>query len=141
MSEILDKMRHDAEEIFQAGLKAVKPEGAINHFCTLEGSILTIDGQPFNLDSFDEIMILGAGKGGASMAKAMETMLGDRITRGLVVVKYDHLEELHTVRILEASHPVPMKTDTVRPVKYTVLPKKPASGRWSSALFPAAGRP
>lgn len=107
MSEKLSSMRRDAEEIFQAGLNAVMPAGAIAHFCRLEGDILTIDRKAFDLSSFEEIIVLGAGKGGASMAKAMEQLLGKRISRGVVAVKYDHLEELATIEIMEASHPVP----------------------------------
>ncbi|PID75798.1 MAG: glycerate kinase [Deltaproteobacteria bacterium] len=90
-----------------AGVGAVRPERAIGRFCRLEGQLLTIDGRPFHLDSFDEIVVLGAGKGGASMAKALEELLGKRITRGAIVVKYQHIEALSTVKILEAAHPVP----------------------------------
>ncbi|NOQ40938.1 MAG: DUF4147 domain-containing protein [Desulfuromusa sp.] len=100
------KHRH-AVDIFQAGLRAVAPGAAIKKFCQLDGEILTVAGQNYDLKLFDKIFVLGAGKAGASMAKAIEEIVGDRITEGLITVKYDHLEELKIIKIQEAGHPVP----------------------------------
>jgi len=41
------------------------------------------------------------------MARALEDVLGDRITDGLVSVKAGHVEPLRRVRLVEAGHPVP----------------------------------
>jgi hydroxypyruvate reductase len=77
----------------------------------LEGSTLYINGNvdpiEINLDPFTEIIILGAGKATAPMARAMEEILGDRLSAGLVVVKYGHTERLQTIVTVEAGHPVP----------------------------------
>ncbi len=96
-----------AVEIFQAGLLAVAPGPAIKSFCQLNDEILTVDGQDYDLGQFNKIFVLGAGKAGASMAKAIEEILGERISAGNINVKYDHLEELKIVKIQEAGHPVP----------------------------------
>jgi len=104
--ELLDK-RRDAIEIFQAGLQAVAPGEAIKKFCQLEGETLNVDGSNYNLSLFKDIFVLGVGKAGASMAKAVEEILGERITTGLITVKYGHLEELEKIKIQEAGHPVP----------------------------------
>ena len=104
--ELLEK-RRDAIEIFQAGLQAVAPGEAIKKFCQLEGETLNVDGSNYNLSLFKDIFVLGVGKAGASMAKAVEEILGERITTGLITVKYGHLEELEKIKIQEAGHPVP----------------------------------
>jgi len=44
----------------------------------------------FHLKDFDQICLVGAGKASAPMAQAIEEILGDRITRGLIVTKYGH---------------------------------------------------
>jgi len=90
-----------------AGLQAVAPGPAIKHFCQLDGDLLTVDNQKYDLNQFEKIFVLGAGKAGASMAKAIEEILGNRISAGIITVKYDHLEELERVKIQEAGHPVP----------------------------------
>ena len=41
------------------------------------------------------------------MAQAVETVLGERISAGLVVVKTDHSAPTTRVEIVEATHPVP----------------------------------
>ena len=107
MSDTLSIARNHVIEIFRAGLDAVMPVGAINLCCSLNGNKLMIDGREFDLDSYEHIVVLGAGKGGASMAKAIEGLLGDRISEGLVAVKYGHLEQLGKIRLMEAAHPVP----------------------------------
>ena len=53
------------------------------------------------------IIVVGAGKASARMAKAAEEALGDRITDGILVVKHGHTERLGSIRQIEASHPVP----------------------------------
>ena len=41
------------------------------------------------------------------MARAMEDLLGNRITKGLVVVKYGFTDELSYTETVEADHPLP----------------------------------
>ncbi|RLB69492.1 MAG: glycerate kinase, partial [Deltaproteobacteria bacterium] len=107
MKEQLSDKRRDAVDIFQAGLQAVAPGAAIKKFCQLDADILTVAGQKYDLSQFNNIFVLGAGKAGASMAKAIEDIIGDQITEGLITVKYDHLEKLKKIKIREAGHPVP----------------------------------
>jgi glycerate 2-kinase len=99
--------RQRAIEIFQAGLQAVDPVVAVKNFCQLTGSVLQIDGIDYDLDQFENILVIGAGKAGASMARAMEDILGERISEGVITVKYGHVAELKKIKIQEAGHPVP----------------------------------
>jgi glycerate 2-kinase len=107
MTSQLSQKYKNAEAIFQAGLQAVAPGPAIKSFCKVTGETLTVDGQSYDLRQFQKIFVLGAGKAGASMAKAIEEILGERISEGVISVKYGHLEELQKIRIQEAGHPVP----------------------------------
>ena len=107
MSEKLAKSRQHAAEIFQAGLSAVAPGAAIKAYVKCEDQNLRVDGRDYDLTNFDQIFVIGAGKAGSSMAKAIEDILGERITKGLITVKYGHLEDLSIIKIQEAGHPVP----------------------------------
>lgn len=107
MKEQLVNTREDASKIFQSGLQAVAPGGAIKRFCQLDDEILKVDGQSYDLNQFKQIFVLGAGKAGASMALAIEDILADRITKGIITVKYGHLEKLQYVKTYEGGHPVP----------------------------------
>ncbi|WP_028583769.1 glycerate kinase type-2 family protein [Desulfogranum mediterraneum] len=107
MTGKLDQLRRDAVAIFQAGLAAVAPGAAIRRFCQLEEGVLRVNGKSYPLDAFNRVVVLGTGKGGASMAKAMEELLGEHISEGLITVKYRHLEQLSTIELIEAGHPLP----------------------------------
>ncbi len=107
MTDQLVNKFENAKAIFQAGLQAVAPGPAIKNLCSVTDETLTVDGLHYDLRQFDKIFVLGAGKAGASMAKAIEDILGERISAGIITVKYGHLEELQKIRIQEAGHPVP----------------------------------
>lgn len=94
-------------KIFQAGLQAVDPVEAIIRHVTLNDNALIISGRQFNLKDYDRILVVGAGKAVAPMAKAVEDLLGDRISDGVIVVKDDHGLPLKKIKVCEASHPVP----------------------------------
>ena len=105
--EILERMRREARDIFYEGLAAVDPETCIHRCCSIQGPVLKIEDKTYDLDRFTKIFVLGAGKAGASMARAVEALLKDRITAGLVIVKYGHVRPLKHIRLAEAGHPVP----------------------------------
>ena len=100
-------LKKEARQIFEAGLRAVDPNEAVKRSLTLEGNTLLLGEQELDLEDFEGIWAIGAGKASAAMAQAVEEVLGDRISGGLVVVKYDHLAPLKKIRLLEAGHPTP----------------------------------
>jgi glycerate-2-kinase len=100
-------MRKTAEHIFMAGVKAVMPDALIQSQVFLSEGILTICGDDYTLDSFNNIYLLGAGKASALMALEIEQVLGDWIRGGIIVTKYGHGCSLKYVECIEAAHPVP----------------------------------
>ncbi len=102
-----EDLRQHAHAIFQAALKAVDPVEAILRRVRLEAETLVVGERKFELKSFDRILVVGAGKAGAPMARALEDILGDRIVDGVIVVKEGHGLPLQRVKIHEAGHPVP----------------------------------
>lgn len=94
-------------QIFQAGLQAVDPVEAIIRHVGLNDNLLIIGEQRFNLQNYDRILIVGAGKAVAPMAKALEDLLRNRICDGVIVVKDEHGLPLNKIKVCEARHPVP----------------------------------
>lgn len=107
----LDPARADLAAIFQAALGRVDPYQMIVDHLRLEGSrlVASFEGVSHeeNLDRYDRVMVLGAGKAAARMARAIEQVLGERISGGLVVTKYGHGEPLERIELVEAGHPTP----------------------------------
>jgi glycerate 2-kinase len=103
----LMQLRADAREIFLAGLKAADPLDAIKKTVQLQNDHLHVANRSYALSRIRNIFITGCGKAAARMALAIEDLLGDRVTRGIVVVKYGHDLPLDRVKVVEAGHPVP----------------------------------
>lgn len=101
------QMHQDAKTIFSAGLQAVSPTKAIRRCCRRQNDLLLIGDRCFNLDDFRQVTVAGAGKATAAMAQAMEEILGDKIGKGLICVKYGHGADLKKIRTIEAGHPIP----------------------------------
>jgi hydroxypyruvate reductase len=101
------RMRREALGIFRSALAAVDPEEAVRRHVRVGGGSLSVGDRRYALDACDRILVVGAGKAVAPMAKALEDLLGDRISAGMLVVKDGHGLPLRKIRIQEAGHPVP----------------------------------
>ena len=103
-------MRADLQAIFAAGLARVDPyRMMINHLRLVDDRLVVdFDGQreEFPLAG-RRVLVLGAGKASAPMARAVEDILGDRVGGGLVAVKYGHGDRLQRIDLVEAGHPTP----------------------------------
>jgi len=90
------QLRKDADFIIKASIEAVLPDAAVAR--ALKGADL----------GSGKLILVAIGKAGWQMAKAASDILGDKITNGVVVTKYDHNKgELPNITVYEAGHPVP----------------------------------
>jgi len=99
--------RQNLLDIFNAALAAVDPYYAVLKATRFEHNQLQIAGAKYGLESYERIIVVGAGKATARMALAIETLLGERISAGLIVVKDGHTVPLAIIEQVEAAHPVP----------------------------------
>jgi len=90
-------LREHAAQIFRAALAAADPESAVER--VLRGRS--------EIQKANKVWVLGAGKAGATMARAAERVLGDQIAGGLVNTKYGHAVPLDRIELIECGHPVP----------------------------------
>lgn len=101
------KAREDLMGIYRAALTAVDPESAVRAHVHRVGMHLRVGERELDLRHFERIFLVGAGKGTAPMAKALEDLFEASLTDGVIVVKYGHGMPLQRVRVCEAAHPVP----------------------------------
>lgn len=101
--------REDAAAIMQAALDAVDPRRAIGAMLYLDGDELEVRGRVYDLKHCRRLVVVGAGKAAPAMAAAVEEILGDRISEGLVIAKRGHVVGGKTgrIRIVEGGHPTP----------------------------------
>lgn len=97
----------DIKQIFLSGIESVLPDKLIKSQVRLSDNILSIQNYSFYLPDFENIFVIGAGKATALMAKEIESILGNYISAGHIVVKYQHKCALNIIEITEAGHPLP----------------------------------
>ena len=107
----IEKSDEYLKKIFMAGVHRVDPYRLIKDQVYLDQSSMVYQNEKhlksLDLKKFEDIIVFGAGKATAKMAKAIEEIFGDKIQQGLISVKYGHVETLEFIRTIEAGHPVP----------------------------------
>ena len=89
-------LRQDAAYIIDAALKSAMPDTAVEKAL-----------KDFEIPK-GKLVLVAAGKAAWQMAKTASDILGDKITCGAVVTKYDHVNaEIPGLECYEAGHPVP----------------------------------
>ena len=101
--------RATIDPILHAALDAVNPARAVHAALQRDGNRLALDDAVFDLDDFAHIYVVGAGKAAVPMTQAIEEILGDRTSGGMVVTKTNHGGPTRRVAVREAQHPVPDK--------------------------------
>ncbi|HEX2034490.1 MAG TPA: glycerate kinase [Chloroflexota bacterium] len=107
MTPTFDQGRDLAWQIMRAALHAVDPAQAVRHALRRQGDTLSLGERQYDLGRYRRVLVVGAGKASAPMARAAEEVLGDRLTTGLVDVKYGYTDQTQRIRLREAGHPLP----------------------------------
>ncbi len=100
-------LRAAALAIAEHTLDQVNPYAATRRLVRLEGHTLTVGELTYDLSTRGAIYVLGAGKASLPIACALEDVLGDRIGDSLVIVKEGQEKGTRSIKLREASHPLP----------------------------------
>src|SRR6185295_7302760 len=76
-------------------------------FVRVNGKALKVADKIYSLDALRHVYVIGAGKAVVPMAQALEALLGERLSGGIVVTKYGQALPSRRVRVIEAAHPIP----------------------------------
>ncbi|MBT9130611.1 MAG: D-glycerate 2-kinase [candidate division WS2 bacterium] len=92
-------LREDAFLILSSIISAIEPGSLVKSF--IEGNIYE------DINKYSNIIVLGAGKACAPMAKAVEAMFPDKIKDSLIIVPDGYKLPTQFLNIVEAAHPLP----------------------------------
>jgi glycerate 2-kinase len=90
-------LRRDAKTILMAALAAADPTAAVEQVLRARD----------DLDRYERIFVVGAGKAGGTMARAVEQLLNARISAGCVNVKDGDTARTRVIETRPCGHPVP----------------------------------
>lgn len=107
-------------QILETGMEAANPYYNTKELIHIEGNKLIVGKKKFepkgdpqsgeeviDLNTIKNIYVLGAGKGIQHVAKAIEEVLGERLTGGHVIDKNEHPVILGKIGVSLGGHPVP----------------------------------
>jgi hydroxypyruvate reductase len=97
-------------QMIESALAAIEPAAAVRRFLRCDGTLLLIGDQHYDLQTIDRVIGVAFGKAGIPMITAAASILGDRFSQGIAVVKDGHVGDmaaLQRVVVLEAGHPLP----------------------------------
>ncbi len=106
------RARRLALTALEEALKAADAKKIIESKVGLKDGVLKIGLQKFDLNKFRHIFVVGGGKASGKMAEALESIVGDQISSGIVNIPYMRARahgksRTRKIRLQEASHPIP----------------------------------
>lgn len=93
--------------ILQAALDAADPAQAVRRAVQRNGRQLILDGIVYDLSHFHSVRLLSIGKAAGALALALEPLLDEFLTEGLVIAKNADPSPLRFCTVLYGAHPIP----------------------------------
>jgi glycerate 2-kinase len=100
-------LKESAHEIFLEAVKAADPYREVKNALSIENVNIRIADETYPAEFYTRIFVIGAGKASARMGKAVEEILGERISDGWINTKHDHAVPLTRIKVHECGHPIP----------------------------------
>jgi len=101
------------QRILAAAVQGVEPGVSVHKYLKRRGEILRVAKIKYPLGNFKRILVIGIGKAAPAMTRAVEEILEDRISTGLIVTKKIPVNFSSKLPIMEAGHPVPDENSLV----------------------------
>ena len=133
-------------DILEAGLAAVDPYTNTGRLIQIKNEKLFVGGHPemdlsgygdevIDLSRAGDIYVIGAGKTVQRQAKALEDVLGDRLTAGAVTIKKGEEILLKKIEVTEGAHPVPDEKSVAGTQKIVEIARQAKEGDLVFVLF------
>lgn len=119
----INPARKDALSIIEAGYNAIDTTLAVKNTILLEGDILSIKGNKFNIEKYKRIFLIGFGKASCKAVQAIEDVLGNKLNGGVVIDKDLTTTCCKVVQVYKGTHPLPSKENVEASQKIVDLAK------------------
>lgn len=96
-------------KIVEAGFAAIQPEHVMQKNFSLDGNLLKIIHRTYDLTQFDNVYLIGFGKGSAGIAGLIEQTLGEKLTEGYVIDASE--KTFQKIQFTLGTHPLPSQAN------------------------------
>ena len=94
-----------ALDCIEAAIDGAGPDVATRSAVNRDGETLTIGETTYDLADYTDVIVVGGGKAASGVTHALESILGDRLSGGHILVK--QAIDTETVRTTVGDHPLP----------------------------------
>jgi len=118
----INQLRNDALTIVEAAYEAIDTKAVIHKHCTIDSGILRITQSSYDLSSYEHIYVIGFGKASCTAVSALEEVLTNYLSEGVVIDKSPGVCQI--VKVYQGTHPVPSSCNVDISEKITDLAAK-----------------
>jgi len=102
----MSDLKEQAKSIFLDTVRRIDVERLIHSRVRVENETLKLDDLELRLSNFRRIVLIGFGKASLKMGSALEQLLGDRLSAGVLVTDRRHSVVVRS-EVIVAGHPLP----------------------------------
>jgi len=99
-------LRKDILKIAEAGYEAISIAKLIGEELSIKSSILTIQGESYDLNNYKNIYVVAIGKGCSLIAERLESLIGAGRIKAGVAIDLKH-KKLKKIKVFAGTHPLP----------------------------------
>ena len=117
----VEKRKEDIKSLFDYAIEEVNPKNCIFEHVSLKKNKLIIENKVYTLSDYDSIYIVAFGKAAPAMANAIEELLGDHISDGVIVSNTKSELSFKKMQFQLSSHPIPDQSSVIGAEKVITL--------------------
>lgn len=121
-------LRKELLYILENILRNINPVEAVRKNLKVKNNNLKIKNLTIDLSEIENIYVVGGGKATLRMVYAVNQILQNKITGGVIAVKKSGKEDTGKIEVIEAGHPIPT-SDGIRAAKKIMDIAKKVTGR------------
>lgn len=95
-------------ELIETAIASIQPQNVMDDF-RISGTELMVKNQVLNLNDYENVYLIGFGKGSAGISKIIEEKLSDKLTEGYVIDVRD--EKFKKIQFTLGTHPLPSQAN------------------------------
>ncbi len=92
-------------ELVEAAFESIRPIHVLEKQCTLTNNRLTLAGNTYDLGKYEQIFLIGFGKGSFDVCNIIAEKLGDKLSLAYDIDVVDEFS--HTIHYTKGTHPLP----------------------------------